>query len=671
MRVRKRDGRVVEFAYEKIFNAIFKAAQAAGGKDKNLAQKLSEKVITVLEYRYDYDEVPTVEEIQDIVERVLIKAGHAKTAKTFILYRQKRSELRDTESFMERISGIIDGYVGKSDWRVKENSNATYAMSGLQAHISGAMVAEYTLNNIYPKEIADAHRHADFHIHDLSVGTFAAYCAGWSLRQLLLEGFNGVPGRVAAKPASHFNAVLGQIVNFFGTLQNEWAGAQAFSSFDTYLAPLVRNDNLTYKQVKQSMQEFLFGINQTSRWGNQVPFTNLTFDWVIPDDMKKQQAICGGKLLKETYADFQNDMDMINKAFLEIMMEGDMDGRIFTFPIPTFNITKDFNWNSENARLLFELTAKFGIPYFQNFINSTLNPEDVRSMCCRLQLDVRELKRKTGGLFGSGEQTGSIGVVTINLPRIGYLSKTRQEFFERLGRLMRLAKNSLEIKRKEVTKNMKKGLLPYTKRYLSSLENHFSTIGLVGMNECCMNFVGRDKLITTKEGREFAIEVLDFMRKKLKEFQEETNQIFNLEATPAEGTAFRLAKHDKRLYPDIIAAGKDNPYYTNSSQLPVGYTDDIFEALTMQDELQCKYTGGTVLHGFLGERISDWTSARDLIKKISHSFKLPYFTLTPSFSICPVHGYISGEHSECPYEHTEEQLNKYGHEIEVTKEVIQ
>jgi len=670
-KVRKRDGRVVEFCKEKIITAIIKAAEAVGGHDKETADAISDKVISVMEYKYDDMEVPSVEDIQDIVERVLIKTGHAKTAKAYIIYRYKRAEMRADEAFIHKVNDVVDGYIGKADWRVKENSNAGYAISGLQAHISGAIIAEYTLKNVYPKEVADAHRNADFHLHDLSVGTFAGYCAGWSLKQILEIGFNGVPGKVAAKPAKHFNAALGQIVNFFGTLQNEWAGAQALSSFDTYLAPLIANDNLGYKEVKQAMQEFIFGINQTSRWGNQVPFTNLTFDWVVPEDMKKEKVILGGKRIDKTYREFQEEMNMINKAFMEIMMEGDMDHRIFTFPIPTYNITKDFDWNSENARLLFEMTAKYGTPYFQNFINSSLNPGDVRSMCCRLQLDVRELKSKTGGLFGSGEKTGSIGVVTINLPKIGYLSKTEDEFFDRLGRLMELAKKSLEIKRKEVTKNMNHGLLPYSRRYLGTLAHHFSTIGLNGMHECCLNFLGANKGIDTAEGKRFALKVLDFMRQKLADFQEETGNIYNLEATPAEGTSYRLAKHDKKRYPNIITSGTEkNPYYTNSSQLPVNYTNDVFEALKHQDELQCKYTGGTVLHGFVGEKISDWKTCRELVKKVAYNFKLPYFTITPTFSICPVHGYISGEHQSCPYEHTSEELEKYGVEEEQIAEVM-
>lgn len=657
--VKKRDGRIVEFVSKRISEAIFKAALSVGGSDIETANDLTNKVITVLEYKYDIHEVPTVEDIQDIVERVLIKSGHAKTAKAYILYRRKRAEMRKSAAFIKKVNSIIDGYVGQVDWRVKENSNTTYAISGLQAHISGAVIAEYTLENIYTEEIAESHRKADFHIHDLSTGVFAGYCAGWSIKDILLKGFNGVKGRVAAKPAKHMNALLGQLVNFLGTLQNEWAGAQAFSSFDTYLAPFVRYDNVSYKQLKQYMQEFIFSINQTSRWGNQVPFTNLTLDWIVPEDMREEKAILGGDRLDSCYGDYQKEIDMINKAFIEVMMEGDMDGRIFTFPIPTYNITKDFDWDSENAKLLFEMTAKYGTPYFQNFVNSSLKPADVRSMCCRLQLDIRQLRNKTGGLFGSGEKTGSVGVVTINLPRLGYLSKTKEEFLKKLERLMVLASQSLEIKRKEVTKHMNSGLLPYTKEYLGSLDHHFATIGINGMNECCLNFLGKG--IATKEGKDFALEVLDFMRSKLKGFQESTGNIYNLEATPAEGTAYRFAKHDKKWYPGIITAGtKEAPYYTNSSQLPVNFTKDVFEALDHQDVLQCKYTGGTVLHGFVGEKISDWRVARDLIKKVASNYKLPYFSLTPTFSVCPVHGYISGEHYHCPHEHTEEQLKKYG-----------
>lgn len=662
---------MVPFDKEKITHAIHKAMIAAGKENRVLAESLCAKVMTVLEYSYDAMNIPTVENVQDIVEKVLIKTGEAEVAKSYILYRSQRQQLRDSKAFLERIGKVVDGYVMKSNWRVRENSNAGYSVSGLQAHISGAVIAEYALNNIYPKEVAEAHRNADFHIHDLSIGTFAGYCAGWSLRQLLEEGFNGVHGKVAAGPAKHFDAALGQIVNFLGTLQNEWAGAQAFSSFDTYLAPFVRADGLDYRHVKQSMQEFVFAINQTSRWGNQVPFTNLTFDWTVPEDMKKQQVMIGGEWQTEKYAGFQPEMDMINKAFIEIMIEGDADGRIFTFPIPTYNITRDFNWESENARLLFEMTGKYGTPYFQNFVNSSLQPGDVRSMCCRLQLDMRELRMKTGGLFGSGEQTGSIGVVTINLPRIGFLAKTKEEFFARLSHFMGLAKLSLDIKRKEVEKNMKNGLLPYTLRYLGTLDHHFSTIGLCGMNEACLNFAKKD--ITTPEGRAFALEVLDFMRTTLQDFQKESGQMYNLEATPAEGTSYRLAKHDTAKYPGIITAGTQTPYYTNSSQLPVNYTRDMFEALEHQDELQTKYTGGTVLHGFLGEKINDWRVVANLVKKIAYRYRMPYFTLTPTFSICPVHGYIAGEHFTCPMHHTEDELEKYGDgvlETEQQQEVL-
>ncbi len=643
--IRKRDGRIVEFDRKKITEAIFKAAKAVGGEDRKISEILSQKVVEELKKRAG-KRVPTVEEAQDVVEKVLIEEGHAKTAKSFILYRDKRAGLRDVKSFLAKADEIVQGYLMEFDWRSKENSNASYSLSGLQAHVSGAVLAEYTLNHIYPKEISDSHRNADFHIHDLGIGTFGGYCAGWSLRQLMLEGFNGVPGRVAAKPAKHFNAALGQIVNFFGTLQNEWAGAQAFSSFDTYLAPLVRKDNLNYERVKQSIQEFVFAINQTSRWGNQVPFTNLTFDWVVPEDMEGQKIIYGGSTVNETYADYQKEMDLINKAFIEVMTEGDMDGRIFTFPIPTYNITRDFDWNSENSELLFEMTAKYGIPYFQNFVNSSLKPGDVRSMCCRLQLDVRDLKYKTGGLFGSGEQTGSIGVVTVNMPKLAHTSKNEEELFEKLERLLYLGKESLEIKRKEVMKNMNQGLLPYTKRYLGHLNNHFATLGIVGMNEACENFFGKN--IASPEGKRLSSKVLDFFRENLTQFQEETGHIFNLEATPAEGTSYRLAKIDKKHFPEIKTAGTKNPFYTNSTHLPVGYTNDIFDALDHQDELQVKYTGGTVLHGFIGEQISSSGGCRRLVKKIAENYRLPYYTVTPTFSVCPVHGYIKGEHRECP-----------------------
>jgi len=644
--IKKRNGKTVPFDQKKIEEAILKAMRATGGENQTLAHSITDKVVYDLKRKFGY-ETPTVEDVQDMVEKELILAGLAECAKAYILYRQKRSELRESAAFQNKIDGIISGYISQSDWRVAENSNASYSLSGLQAHISGAVIAEYTLKYVYPKEIADAHRHGDFHIHDLSMGTFGGYCAGWSLRQLLELGFNGVPGRIAAKPARHFNSALGQIVNFLGTMQNEWAGAQAFSSFDTYLAPLAAKDGLSYEAIKQSIQEFVFAINATSRWGNQVPFTNITLDWNVPEDLVEMPILYGGQYLEgEPYGKFQPQMDMINRAFMEVMMEGDMNGRIFTFPIPTYNITRDFDWESENAELLFEMTAKYGIPYFQNFVNSSLRPGDVRSMCCRLQLDLRSLKNKTGGLFGAGEKTGSIGVVTINMPRLGYLSKSEEEFFSRLDDLLYLAKESLEIKRKEVTKNMENGLLPWSKRYLGNLNFHFSTIGLVGMNECCLNFLG--ERIGTERGKAFALKVLDFFRDRLTLFQQETGHIYNLEATPAEGTAYRLARIDKKLYPDIKTAGTDVPYYTNSTHLPVNYTDDIFEVLKHQDELQTKYTGGTVVHVFVGERLDSAESCKQLVKKIAYNFRLPYFTITPTFSVCPVHGYIKGEHFQCP-----------------------
>ncbi|MFC2062278.1 ribonucleoside triphosphate reductase, partial [Elusimicrobiota bacterium] len=605
-------------------------------------------------------EIPTVEQVQDIVENKLLEEGLAEAAKTYILHRHNRNELREKDAFLNKIRGLIDSYTNREDWRVAENSNVSYSISAMQEYISGAVIAEYTLKNNYPREIAEAHKSGAIHIHDLSVGSFAGYCAGWSLSQLLYEGFNGVGGRISAKPAKHFNAALGQVVNFLGTLQNEWAGAQAFSSFDTYLAPLASKDNLNYAQVKQCIQEFVFAINATSRWGNQVPFTNITLDLTPPEDLKDKPVIFGGKFLEnEKYSDYQREMDMINKAFIEVMLEGDMNGRIFTFPIPTYNITPDFDWDSEISNLLFEMTAKYGIPYFQNFINSDLNPGDVRSMCCRLQLDVRDLKRKTGALFGSGEKTGSIGVVTINLPRIGYLSKNKEEFFSRLDELMYLAKESLEIKRKDVNKNLQEGLLPWSKRYLGNLDNHFSTIGIVGMNEACLNFLGED--ITSREGKAFAVEILDFMREDLTRYQKDTSHIYNLEATPAEGTAYRLARLDKKQCPDIITAGKDAPYYTNSSQLPVNYTDDVLFAIQHQQDLQSKYTGGTVLHIFTGEKNVSAESCKNLIKKVTQKSTLPYFTFSPTFSICSDHGFVSGEYSKCP------QCNK---DMEVYSRVV-
>ena len=542
------------------------------------------------------------------------------------------------------INKTMDGYLSQSDWRVKENANVNFSLGGLILHNSGSITANYWLKNIYTPEIANAHRTAAFHIHDLSM--FSGYCAGWSIRQLIAEGLGGVPDKITSKPATHLSTLIQQIVNFLGIMQNEWAGAQAFSSFDTYLAPFIRTDKLTEREVKQCLQSFVYGVNTPSRWGSQAPFTNVTLDWVCPDDLRNKKAIVGGVERDFTYGDCQAEMNVINKLFIELMLEGDANGRGFQYPIPTYNITRDFDWDSENARLLFEMTARYGTPYFQNFISSDLNPGDVRSMCCRLQLDKRELRKRGGGLFGSDEFTGSIGVVTINLPQIGYLAKNEAEFFARLNELMDLAKQSLVIKRKVVNRLLEGGLFPYTKRYLQNLNNHFSTIGICGMNECCLNFLGKD--ISTAEGKEFAEKVLIHMRQRLADYQEETGDLFNLEATPAESTSYRLARHDKEQFPDIITSGDADPFYTNSTWLPVDYTADVFEALDHQESLQTKYTGGTVIHIFMGEAIKDWHACRDLVKAVASNYKIPYFTISPTFSVCSVHGYIEGEHFECP-----------------------
>jgi ribonucleoside-triphosphate reductase len=650
--VRKRDGRVVLFDPERITLAAGKALKASGTSkacDK-IARTICNDVLSSLSEMDLGSEPPDIELLQDLVEQSFIRRGLSKAAKLYILYRAQHEKIREGKQILMDVQDLVASYIDREDWRVNENSNAGYSYASLLNHVSGAVVARYTLSNIYPQEIADSHNEGDFHLHDLSCG-IVGYCAGWSLRQLLMEGFKGRGGRASASPARHFDTALGQIVNFLSTLQTEWAGAQAFNSFDTLLAPFIREDGLDYKTVKQNIQQFVFGLNIASRWG-QTPFTNLTFDWVVPEDLKDTPVIIGGKIQEgKYYKDYQREMEMINRAFLEVMSDGDRDGRIFTFPIPTYNITEDFDWDSENAQLLFKVTGKYGLPYFQNFINSDLNPGDVRSMCCRLQMDIRELRNKTGGLFGAGEQTGSIGVVTINMPRLGYVAKDEKEFFSRLGNLMDLAKESLEIKRKIVQRHLEGDLLPYTKTYLGTLKNHFGTIGLVGLNEACLNFLGCS--ICDKEGEEFSIKVLDFMRDKISDFQEETGHIYNLEATPAEGTSFRLARLDRKKYPDIICAGDSNPYYTNSSQLPVGYTHDLFEALDLQEPLQSRYTGGTVFHSFMGERINDVKQVASLVKKIAENYKIPYFTITPSFSICPVHGYIPGEHKECPYEEGE------------------
>ncbi len=587
----------------------------------------------------------TVEEIQDLVEYTLMTSGYFKTAKSYIVYREKRTQARETEKVLVDVNKTISEYLNQSDWRVNENANQGYSLGGMILNTSGKITANYWLNYVYPREVREAHVEGDFHLHDL--GMFSGYCAGWSLRQLLEEGFNGVAGKVESDPPKHFETALGQMVNFLGTLQNEWAGAQAFSSFDAMLAPFAKRDKLTYEQIHQGVQQFVFNLNVPSRWGMQTPFTNITLDWVVPDDLKEKHPIIAGKEESFTYADCQPEMDLINKAFIEVMTGGDRKGRVFTFPIPTYNITKDFKWDTENAKLLFEMTAKYGIPYFQNFVNSSLNPSDVRSMCCRLQLDLRVLRARGGGLFGSAEMTGSVGVVTINLPRIGYLAKTKANFFERLAKLMDVAKTSLEIKRKVVQDNIDRGLLPYTKRYLPSLRNHFATIGLNGMNEACLNLLGVD--LASEEGTKFAHEVLEFMRDRLVVYQEETGNLYNLEATPAEGVTYRFAKEDEARYPGIIQGGTpEAPYYTNSTHLPVSHTDDPLQALDHQDALQTKYTGGTVLHLFLGERVRDWKTCANFVKKVAESYHLPYFTLTPTFSICPKHGYIAGETRECP-----------------------
>jgi len=544
------------------------------------------------------------------------------------------------------IDSTMDGYLRQSDWRVNENANVNYSLGGLILHNSGSITANYWLKNIYPPEIAAAHRNADFHIHDLSM--FSGYCAGWSLRQLIKEGLGGVPDKITSRPANHLSTLMQQAVNFLGCLQNEWAGAQAFSSFDTCIAPFVKKDGLDDKEVKQCLQSFVFGVNTPSRWGSQAPFTNITLDWTVPEDLRDKAAVVGGKELDFTYGDCKAEMDRVNRLFIELMLEGDANGRGFQYPIPTYNITRDFDWDSGNAQLLFEMTARYGTPYFQNFINSDLNPCDVRSMCCRLQLDKRELRKRGGGLFGSDELTGSIGVVTINLPRIGYLAKNEGDFFRRLEDLMLLARDSLIIKRKVVNNLLETGLFPYTKRYLGTLKNHFNTIGLVGMNECLLNFLGKNTGIVSGRGQEFALKTLNFMRDKLADFQEETGELFNLEATPAESTSYRLAKHDRERYPDIITAGTEEPYYTNSTQLPVMETEDVFDALDLQEELQSRYTGGTVFHAFLGEAIEDWRVCRDLVKAMAGNYRIPYYTISPVFSVCPVHGYLKGEHFRCP-----------------------
>jgi ribonucleoside-triphosphate reductase len=675
----KRSGEVRPYDRSKIKNAIAKAFIAVTGKKQNdgaddkkieaLTSRVEEMIMNMMAARHEKS-IPAIEEIQDLVENALIEAKETAVAKAYILYRAKHDAMRDVKKLMLNIDETMDGYLKQSDWRVNENANVNYSLGGLILHNSGSITANYWLKNIYTPEIAEAHRNADFHLHDLSM--FSGYCAGWSLRQLIKEGLGGVPDKITSKPAKHLSTLMQQAVNFLGCLQNEWAGAQAFSSFDTYIAPFVKVDNMSDKEVKQCLQSFVFGVNTPSRWGSQAPFTNITLDWTVPGDLAGKKAIVGGRELDFTYGECKPEMDRVNKLFIELMLEGDAEGRGFQYPIPTYNITPDFDWESGNTRLLFEMTSRYGTPYFQNFVNSDLNPGDVRSMCCRLQLDKRELRKRGGGLFGSDELTGSIGVVTINLPRIGYLSKTKSEFFDRLLVLMELARESLVIKRKVVNKLLEAGLFPYTKRYLGTLNNHFNTIGLVGMNECLLNFLGRDVTIATDKGRAFALDVLEFMRNKLADFQEETGDLFNLEATPAESTSYRLARHDKERYPDIITSGQDEPYYTNSTQLPVMQTEDIFDALDLQEKLQSAYTGGTVFHAFLGEAVDDWRACRDLVKAMAQNYRIPYFTISPTFSVCPVHGYLKGEHFTCPKckEEREEALRVRIAELEAERETV-
>ncbi len=654
-KIKKRNGEIVNFDASKITNAIFKAGQATGEFGFDTAKKLTLRVLDIAINTIG-EKIPSVEEIQDIVEEVLISSPYKKTAKAYIIYREQHAKIREitTKASLD----LVDQYLTKIDWRVNENSNMSFSLQGLNNYISSEITKTYWLNNIYPPEIRNAYINGDFHIHDL--GCLSVYCVGWDLQDILTVGFKGAAGKVESNPAKHFRSALGQIVNFFYTLQGEAAGAQALSNFDTLLSPFVRNDELRYKDVKQAMQEFLFNVNVPTRTGFQTPFVNLTFDLVVPEIYKNQPVIIGGEFKNQTYSEFQEEMDMINRAFLEVMLEGDAKGRPFTFPIPTYNITKDFDWDNSNIKLLWEITGKYGIPYFSNFINSDMSPDDVRSMCCRLRLDKKELRKRGGGLFGANPQTGSIGVVTIDLPRIGYLSKTKEEFKQRLERLMELAKESLEIKRKVLEKFTDEGLYPYSKFYLRSVKertkkywtNHFSTIGIIGMNEACINLFGKD--IGTEEGRDLAIEIMNFIREKLIKFQEETGNLYNLEATPAEGTSYRLAKIDKTKYPDIIVANEESykkgaePFYTNSTQLPVNYTDDIFLAFELQDALQTLYTGGTVFHIFVGEKIHSANGIKSLVKTICENFHLPYFTITPTFSICPNDGYISGEYFECP-----------------------
>ena len=645
----KRDGTTVDFEISKISAAMIKAFEALKKNyHPSVVNLLALQVTSDFEAKIRNDQI-TVEDIQDSVEKVLSAAGYADVAKAYILYRKQREKVRNVNSALLNYKDLVDNYLQINDWRVKENSTVTYSVGGLILSNSGAITANYWLSEIYDAEVAEAHRSAALHLHDLSMLT--GYCAGWSLKQLIQEGLGGVPGKITSSPAGHLSTLCNQMVNFLGIMQNEWAGAQAFSSFDTYLAPFVKVDNLTQKEVKQCIQSFIYGVNTPSRWGTQAPFSNITLDWVCPADLKDLPAIVGGKEMDFTYGDCKKEMDMVNKAFIEIMIEGDANGRGFQYPIPTYSITRDFDWSeTENNKLLFEMTAKYGTPYFSNYINSDMEPSDVRSMCCRLRLDLRELRKKSGGFFGSGESTGSIGVVTINLPRIAYLAENEADFYKRLDKLMDIAARSLKTKRTVITQLLENGLYPYTKRYLGTFSNHFSTIGLIGMNEVGLNAKWLRADLTDKRVQEFAKEVLDHMRERLSDYQEAYGDLYNLEATPAESTTYRFAKHDKEEFPDIITANENGtPYYTNSSHLPVGYTEDIFSALEVQDELQTRYTSGTVFHAFLGEKLPDWQAAAALVRKIAENFKLPYYTMSPTYSVCADHGYLTGEQYTCPH----------------------
>ena len=647
-KVIKRDGSKVLFDISKITKAITKAFKSVDRKyDESQINLLALSVTSKFDSKISNDAI-SVEDIQDCVEQTLMETGFTDVAKSYILYRKNHEKLRNTNTLLD-YKKIVDNYIHVNDWRVKENSTVTYSIGGLILSNSGAITANYWLSEVYDEEIANAHRNADIHLHDLSM--LSGYCAGWSLKQLITEGLGGVSGKITSAPAKHLSVLCNQMVNFLGIMQNEWAGAQAFSSFDTYLAPFVKADNLSYEEVKKCIESFVYGCNIPARWGTQAPFTNITLDWVVPEDLAEQNCIVGGKLMDFKYKDCKKEMDMVNKAFIETMIEGDANGRGFQYPIPTYSITRDFDWSeTENNKLLFEMTAKYGTPYFSNYVNSDMKPSDIRSMCCRLRLDLRELRKKSGGYFGSGESTGSIGVVTINLPRIAYLAKDKEDFYARLDHMMDVSARSLSIKRKVISKLLDDGLYPYTKHYLGSFKNHFSTIGLVGMNEVGLNANWLRKDLTHKETQDFAVEVLNHMRDRLVKYQEEYGDLYNLEATPAESTSYRLAKHDKERYPDIITASENGktPYYTNSSHLPVGFTDDIFSALDVQDRLQTLYTSGTVFHAFLGEKLPDWKAAANLVRKIAENYRLPYYTMSPTYSVCKEHGYIAGEHFICP-----------------------